>query len=110
MKPWVLTEEFSEGKFLVVRRDGTIVEWPHFVLGGKDPCSPKALLAYAREAERVGYDLDYAKGVIEVAKLLGEFRKEHGDGDPDAGPHRTDDPRIIKAMREGAGRNIWDFV
>ena len=30
VKIWAKTEEFSEGKYLVVRRDGTIPAWPHF--------------------------------------------------------------------------------
>jgi hypothetical protein len=32
MKVWVKTEIAPEGKYLVVRRDGTIPSWPHFVL------------------------------------------------------------------------------
>lgn len=32
MRVWAKTKEFSEGKFLVVRRDGTTPEWPHFVI------------------------------------------------------------------------------
>jgi hypothetical protein len=34
MKIWAKTEEFSEGKYLVVHRDGTTPDWPHFVIGG----------------------------------------------------------------------------
>ena len=40
MKILAKTEEFSEGKFLVVRRDGSIPHWPHFVLGARDPAAP----------------------------------------------------------------------
>lgn len=36
MKIWAKTSEFSEGKFLVVRRDGSIPCWPHFVLGARE--------------------------------------------------------------------------
>ena len=46
MKIWDKTEEFKEGKFLVVRRDGSVPHWPHFVLGARDPGAPTALRAY----------------------------------------------------------------
>lgn len=42
-----------EGKYLVKRRDGTVPEWPSFVLGAKDPMAPAALLAYAREVRKL---------------------------------------------------------
>jgi len=35
-----------EGKYLVKRRDGTVVEWPSFVLGARDPASAPALRAW----------------------------------------------------------------
>jgi len=54
MKLWAKTTEFSEGKFLVVRRDGSIPAWPHFVIGARDPAAPVALRAYADAAERLG--------------------------------------------------------
>lgn len=99
MKVWAKTKEFFEGKFLVVRRDGTVPAWPHFVLGARDPCSSKALLAYAREAERIGLDLDYCKSVVELANDFDQCRRLIGNGDPDSGPHRKDDPWVIDAMR-----------
>lgn len=36
-------EPFPGKKFLVLRRDGTIPDWPWFVLGGEDPMAPGAL-------------------------------------------------------------------
>ena len=40
-----------EGKYLVKRRDGTVVEWPSFVLGARDPHAAAALRAYADSVE-----------------------------------------------------------
>lgn len=99
MKIWAKTEEFSEGKFLVVRRDGSVPHWPHFVLGARDPAAPKALLAYARECERIGLDHAFVSSVIELAKDFSNYRLEEGAGDPDAPPHRRDDLAVIRAMR-----------
>lgn len=90
-----------EGKYLVKRRDGTVVEWPNFVLGAKDPCTPDALIAYAKAAKRNGYNDDYVRDVLKLAEQFVEYRKAHGDGDPDRGRHREDDPATISEMRGG---------
>lgn len=105
MRIWAKTKEFSEGKFLVVRRDGTIPSWPHFVLGARDPAVPVALRAYAVEARRLGFDEEYCSSVEELACDFESYRTHHGDGDPDSGPHRTDDPAIIDLMRQGGRVN-----
>lgn len=102
MKIWAKTEEFSEGKYLVVRRDGTVPEWPHFVMGGFDPCVPAGLRAYADEAERRGYDPEY---VASIRELAGDFERLSATpravaiADPDAPPHRRDNPSVIAMMR-----------
>ena len=101
MKIWAKTEEFREGKFLVVRRDGTIPEWPHFVLGARDPAVPVALQAYADEAERLGFDPAYCDSIRELASDFESYRAAHGIGDPDAKPHREDDPSVLDLMRDG---------
>ena len=100
MKIWAKTDEFREGKFLVVRRDGTVPHWPLFVLGARDPHAPAALRAYA-EACKFDYRLDpeYAKSIFELADDFEAYNAMHGDGDPDAPPHRKDDPAVIAAMR-----------
>jgi hypothetical protein len=56
MRIWAKTEDFSEGKYLVVRRDGTIPAWPDFLLGGDDRSTPAALRAYADDAEQRALD------------------------------------------------------
>lgn len=104
MKIWAKTKEFSEGKFLVVRRDGTAPHWPHFVLGARDPAAVPALNAYADACEKLGLDPEFVASVRELAVDFLAYRYNQGDGDPDAPPHRKDDPRVIAAMR---GDDRW---
>ncbi len=88
-------------KYLVVRRDGTVPNWPHFVIGARDPFAPFALYAYAREAEHGG-KAAYARAVHGLADEFAAYRDAHGSGDPGAPPHRVDDPATIARMRTGA--------
>lgn len=106
MKILAKTEEFSEGKFLVVRRDGTVPHWPHFVLGARDPASVPALNAYADAAEKLGLDPEYVASIRDLAVDFLAYRYNEGEGDADAPPHRTDDPAVIAAMRHQASA-IW---
>lgn len=99
MKIWAKTEEFSEGKFLVVRRDGSVPHWPHFVLGARDPAVPATLRFYAEEARRMGCDPDYCDSITELAGDFERYRAAEGYGDADAPPHRKDDPDVLAAMR-----------
>jgi hypothetical protein len=99
MKIWAKTEAFKEGKFLVVRRDGTVPHWLHFVLGARDPAAPYALRAYAHECARQGLDPEYVESIKELATDFERYNDAHGDGDPDAPPHRVDNPFVILAMR-----------
>ncbi len=102
MKIWAKTKEFYEGKFLVVRRDGTVPHWPHFVLGARDPFAPIALRTYAMALRgEPGIDPEYADSIMELAGDFERYRAEQGDGDPDAPPHRKDNPNVISAMRGG---------
>lgn len=100
MRIWAKTKEFFEGKFLVVRRDGSVPHWPHFVLGARDRNAPAALRAYA-DACQFDYmiDREYIKSIRELADDFEQYNIEHGDGDPDAPPHRKDDTGVIRAMR-----------
>jgi hypothetical protein len=93
----------AEGKYLVQRRDGTVPQWPHFVMAASDPAVPAALRAYAREAERLGYDPAMVADLYALAEEFEQWRDEHGGGDPDAPRHREDDPKIIELMRRGRG-------
>src|SRR6266850_4065013 len=98
---WRDNPETPEGKYLVKRRDGTVVEWPNFVIGAKDPAAPAALRAYADEAERRGMNAGYVSGVRRLAGHFEGYRAFHGDGDPDRGRHRTDDHATVSEMRKG---------
>lgn len=98
---WRNNPETPEGKYLVQRRDGTVVEWPNFVIGAKDPCASKALLAYAQEAERLGMNMDYVRDIIHLAQQFHEYRLNHGDGDPDRGRDHQDDPATVAKMQKG---------
>lgn len=99
MKVWAKTKEFSEGKFLVVRRDGTTPDWPHFVMGARDPAVPEALMTYAERADDHEMDADFSQSVRDLAIDFMNYRLNAGDGDPDAPPHRTDLPLAIGLMR-----------
>lgn len=103
MRIWAKTKEFFEGKFLVVRRDGTIPAWPHFVIGARDPAAPEALRAYAAIARRQGMDEAYCQSIEELASDFYDYRMKEGNGDPEAAPHRRDDPAVIAVMRGGDG-------
>lgn len=94
-------------KFLVVRRDGTIPAWPHFVMGARDPWAPAALRAYADAAEEGGADADYVDSLREEAAKFELYREEHGSGDPEAAPHREDDPSVVQVMRDCLGGRIF---
>jgi hypothetical protein len=99
MRLWRNSGVAPEGKYLVVRRDATVPAWQWFVLGERDPAAPAALRAYAYAADRMGMDREY---VVDIYAMADEWEKkldETGPGDPDAAPHRKDDPVIIAAMR-----------
>jgi len=98
---WINNPETPEGKYLVKRRDGSVVEWPNFTLGAKDPAAPIALRAYADAAEQLGMNSKYVNDIRALADRFEQYRLEHGLGDPDKGRHRIDDPAIVKEMKKG---------
>lgn len=91
-------------KFLAVRRDGTVPDWPYLVIGARDPAAPAALRAYADEAERLGMDQEYVNDIRGQAGDFDRYRREHGDGDPDAPAHRPDDPETVARIKAGSHR------
>lgn len=99
---WRNTEGVREGKYLVQRRDGTMPDWPFFVIAASDPAAPKALHAYAEAAAENGMDPEYVRDIRTLAAEFSRWRTEHGAGDPDAPPHRTDDPATVARMRGDA--------
>lgn len=90
------------GKYLVQRRDGTVPEWPYFVIGAKDPAASAAILAYAEKAESLGFDPEYVSDLRKMAQQFKEYRHLNGEGDPDGKPHRKDDPETVSKMNRGA--------
>lgn len=92
-------------KFLVLRRDGSVPDWPYFVMGARDPMVPAALRAYADEAQRLGIgDQEWWDDLRGQAGDFERYRAEHGDGDPDAPPHRADDPAVTTKIKAGSRR------
>lgn len=98
---WRYGDKAPEGKYLVTRRDGSVPEWPNMVFGAKDPAAPAALRAYADEAQRLGYDPAFVADVRRLADEFEAYRAAAGTGDPDAPPHRKDDPETVAKMRLG---------
>jgi hypothetical protein len=98
---WRNDPETPEGKYLVKRRDGTVVEWPSFVLGARDPAAPAALRAYADEAERLSMAAGYVADIRHLANEFEGYRSSKGEGDPDRGKHRKDNPETIAEMKLG---------
>jgi hypothetical protein len=90
-----------EGKYLVLRRDDTVPEWPWFVLGAKDPISPWALRMYAVVGFLMYWNWKWSRAVWKLAAEFRQYRRLHGTGDPDKGIHRKDCPEVIARMREG---------
>jgi|APFre7841882654_1041346.scaffolds.fasta_scaffold216601_1 hypothetical protein len=107
MRVWqTTTGAVREGKFLVVRRDGSVPCWPHFVMGARDPAVPHALQAYADKAAELGMDPEYVASVRELAARFEAYRAKEGPGDPEAGPHRKDDPEVIQVMQGRDGQPV----
>lgn len=101
-KIWQHRDDIKGGKFLVLRRDNTVFPGPHFVLGPRDPAAARAMREYAIEARRLGYHPEFVASCFDHADMMAVYRAEHGDGDPDRGPHRKDDPAVVDRMLEGA--------
>lgn len=98
---WRNNPDTPEGKYLVKRRDGTVVEWPNFVIGARDPAAPAALRAYAVAAKRLGMSAGYTDDILRLADEFEAYRAAYGEGDPDRGKHRKDDPTTIAEMKSG---------
>ncbi len=94
------SSETKEGKYLVKRRDGSVVEWPSFVLGARDPHAAVALRAYAESIRKdPDCDPEFADRLLRLADEFDAYRLENGPGDPTRGKHRVDDPATIAEMR-----------
>ena len=85
-------------KFLMRRRDGSVPDWPWLVLGARDPSTPTAIRAMADWHAEHGTDGEYVDDLRRLANEWDRYRAIHGDGDPEAGPHREDNPDIIAVI------------
>lgn len=91
------------GKYLVLRRDNTVPQWPWFVLGARDPIAAWALRFYAIVAFLYRMDWQYVKDVWKLAGEFAQYRRETGSGDPDGPRHRIDDPETVARMKGARG-------
>lgn len=91
-------------KYLVLRRDNTVPDWPYLVLGAADPSSPTAIRALAADARERGKDPEYCDDLVGLAGDFEEWLRENPEGDPDAPPHRTDDPAVVSRLKRGTER------
>ena len=98
---WHYGTDKPEGKYLLMRRDGSVVEWPFFSIGARDPAASAALRAYADKAEELGFFPQYVADVRRLADEFDAYLVEHGPGDPDRGAHRPDNSEIVEMMRRG---------
>lgn len=97
------SEATKEGKYLVLRRDNTVPDWPWFVLGARDPMAAWALWFYSWVGILYEKNWAYLRGVNRLSWDFYRIRMDWGQGDPGKGPHRKDDPWVIGRMREGRG-------
>lgn len=99
-----MTEQVTQppdSKYIVTRRDGTVPNWPWFVLGGRDPRAADTVRDYADRCERDGLDPEYVAVCRRRADLMESHLAVHGAGDPGAPLHREDDPTTIAKLQSG---------
>jgi len=95
---WRNDTDTPEGKYpIVLRRDGSVVTTPYFVLLERDPAFSDAIRAYAAKHTELGSDPQFVNDLIEWANDADGSIRDYGD--PDAPRHRTDDPVVIAWAR-----------
>lgn len=101
---WRNYSDTPEGKYpIVLRRDGTVVTKPYFVLLDCDPAFADALFAYAKKHEAIGSDPKFVGDILEWAQYVRDGPPPPGD--PDAPKHRTDDPKVLAWARSVHGKS-----
>ncbi len=88
---WRYDPKLKGGKYLVIRRDGTLPKWPYIVLGAADPAASNALLAYAEMAQKLGYDPKYITDVRKLADEFSRYLRTHMPGEPDVKWEKSSD-------------------
>lgn len=96
---WRNNKETPEGKYpIVLRRDGTVLTKPYFVIVDCDPAFVAAMSAYADKHEEIGSDRNFINDVrMWVAAVK---NNPPPAGDPTAPRHRKDDPAILAWARQ----------
>lgn len=96
----------SEGKYMLVRRDGTIVTKPFFAFLASDETAPSAIRAAADKARKLKWDTEYTDDLYELADSFEQWLEDNPElvGDPTSPPHREDNPVIIEKMKLAKGR------
>lgn len=103
---WKNDAATPEGKYpILLRRDGSVVTKPYFVMLASDPAAPQALMAYAASAEHLGFDSEYVGDVKRLALEFQDWLSSDKTGDPDAPKHRKDDPAILAWARSSRTRS-----
>lgn len=97
------SQGLAGGKYLVKRRDGTVPQWPYFVLGAADPAAPYTIRAYATKCASIGMDAAYVGDLFVLADEFEAWRLANKEGDPDAIRHRVDDPATVAEMVKAKG-------
>ena len=102
---WRNREDTKGGKYLVMRRDGSVPTWPLLVLGGRDPAAPAALKAYADECARLGFDPQYVRDVRELCVEFVRYARDHAQSDPTEPPPKdlVEDPHVVELMKGARG-------
>lgn len=94
--------ETREGKYpIILRRDGSVVDRPNFVLLASDPAAVLALIVYANQCRIHGYDPEYVEEVRQLADDFETWREENrlDTHDVDRPNDREDDPAILAWAR-----------
>lgn len=104
MRLWRNNPETPEGKYpIVLRRDGTPLESRYIVMVLKDPAVEAALIAYAKKAAELGYDSELVQDIRVLSDQCERERERAAasskPADPDAAPHRKDDPVVLAWAR-----------
>jgi len=108
---WRNDDKTKGGKYLVVRRDGTIPVWPWFVLGARDPAAPYALRAYASACAGHDFDTVYVADIRKLGEQFEAYGKEHGHGDPTAPPEVKDNQAVASALATaGTGETRYRLI
>jgi len=107
---WRNDDKTKGGKYLVVRRDGSIPAWPWFVLGARDPAAPFALIAYASACEDLGMDPVYVSDLRALSSQFSRYAEDYGHGDPAAPPEGKDNPAVVSALTAGMGERRYRLI